>query len=387
MSMRNDDIMGRVIPGAFVLALVAGGAGFGLAKLTSKGAPPPAEAKAEAPADTVKVKDSDLQVMRIGVEAASGGDLAAEVLAPATVTAQPQGEAMVTAHAAGSVIRIDKRLGEPVRAGEVLAQVQSREAAQLAADHSAAEARAVQARQAAAREQSLFDQRVSPRQDLEAAKANLAAAEAQARSAGQAAAAAHIGKDGASVMVTSPIAGRITAASVQMGAFVQPEAELFRVADPSRVQIEASVTAAEAARLKPGDAARASLGSGEMLKAKVRSVTPALDPATRSATVVLELETGAPALTPGSALQVVITPRQASASGAIVLPEDAIQNLDGRDVVFARTADGFRVQPVRIAARSGGRASVVSGLKPGDQIATHNAFLLKAEMGKGQDDE
>ena len=84
---------------------------------------------------------------------------------------------------------------------------------------------------------------------------------------------------------------------------------------------------------------------------------------------------------------VVITPKVAASGAAIILPEDAIQNLDGRDVVFARTADGFRVQPVRVAARSGGRASVVSGLKPGDQVATRNAFLLKAEMGKGQDDD
>jgi hypothetical protein len=30
---------------------------------------------------------------------------------------------------------------------------------------------------------------------------------------------------------------------------------------------------------------------------------------------------------------------------------------------------------------------VASGLKPGDQVATHNAFFLKAEIGKGQDQD
>ena len=72
---------------------------------------------------------------------------------------------------------------------------------------------------------------------------------------------------------------------------------------------------------------------------------------------------------------------------AIVIPDEAVQNVDGRDVVFIRTAKGFVVQPVVVAARSAGRASIVSGLQAGQSVATRNAFLLKAELAKGSEDE
>src|SRR3546814_6115175 len=59
----------------------------------------------------------------------------------ATVTAAPSGEAIVTARAGGAVTRLFKRLGDPVRAGETIAIVQSRDAAQIAAERVAADAR------------------------------------------------------------------------------------------------------------------------------------------------------------------------------------------------------------------------------------------------------
>jgi cobalt-zinc-cadmium efflux system membrane fusion protein len=370
-----------------MIAIAAGGLGFGLAKLTSKSAAPAKDAPAEASANTVKVKAADLATMGIAVQAVAAGDLAAEIDAPGTVVASPKGEAVVTAHAAGAVVRIDRRLGDPVRAGDTLALVESQDATRLAADRTAAEARAVQARQAAAREQDLFDQKVSPRQDLEAAKANLAAAEAEARRAESAASGAKLAKDGRAVMVVSPISGRVTATTAVLGAYVQPEAELFRVADPAQVQLQAPVTGADAARIRPGDPAQATLASGQVVQATVRSVTPTLDPDTRSATVLLDLAPGGSPLVPGSALKIVIMPKGPAGGDGFVLPDEAIQNVEGRDAVFVRTPTGFRVQPVVVASRSGGRASVTSGLKVGDQVATRNVFLLKAELGKGQDQE
>jgi cobalt-zinc-cadmium efflux system membrane fusion protein len=83
---------------------------------------------------------------------------------------------------------------------------------------------------------------------------------------------------------------------------------------------------------------------------------------------------------------VVITPQAASSAGFVV-PDEAVQRIDGRDVVFARTQAGFRVQPVVVGSRSGGRSLVLSGLAAGEQIATRNAFFLKAELGKGAEEE
>lgn len=380
----------RLYAGAAAAVLVAGLGGFAIAKLTTPNAPPaPAEASVEpegTPKAALDMPASRLTASGVGVQTVSVGGLASEVLAQATVTAEPTGQAVLTARAAGSVARINKRLGEPVRAGEVLALVESREAAQIAAARSAASAKATLARKVYAREQRLYEQRVSPRQDMETAQAELAVAEAEARSAAVAVGAADVSSDGRYVMVVSPIAGRVTAASVSLGAFVQPETELFRIADPGRIQVEAAVTAADAQRIQPGDTAVIEVNGGETRNAIVRAVTPGVDAETRSATVVLALSGSVPSLQPGQVVQARITARRTATNG-VVIPEEAVQTMEGGDVVFVRTATGFRVQRVGVGQRMGGRAEILSGLKAGDVIATRNAFFLKAELGKGSEEE
>jgi membrane fusion protein, heavy metal efflux system len=368
--------------------IVAGGVGFGIAKLTTRprAAPEAAEAAKPAGPATIEVPAAHLAAVGIALETVRSGSLGGEILAPATVTSAPNGEAVVTAHAAGTVVRLTKRLGDPVRAGEALALIESRDAATAAADRTTAQAKLDLARRVAARERRLYEQRVSARQDMEMAQAELAAAQAEARRASATAAAVHVGRDGRSAAVVSPIAGRITAQTAALGAYVEPSAELFRVADPRFVQVQAQVSAADAARLAPGDAAVLVRADGSTIDAVVRSVTPTVSGESRTATVLLSPGSSA-GLTPGLGLQARLLPRAGAGAGSsVVVPDEAVQSIDGRDVVFVRTAKGFLAQPVVVASRSGGRASIASGLTAGQSIATRNAFLLKAELQKGGDE-
>ena len=378
-------ISNRMIMFGGAIAIAAGALGFGAATLMNP--PKPASASANdgaasespAPSREIEVSAERVQSAGIVVERVTPGNFNAEVLAPATASSAATGHAIVAAHASGTVARITKRLGEPVKAGEALAFVESREASAIAADRAVAQARVEQARKAAEREQKLFDQRVSPRQDLEAAQAELAVAEAEALRAGNAATAAKVSKDGRFVVVASPIVGRITAMTATLGSFVEPETELFRIADPRVTQAEAVVTAADAGRIAPGDPGVIVTPGGAELPVSVASITPSLDPKTRTATVILALTQNAGALVPGQALRVRISPNAASKEG-FVIPEDSVQSVNGRDVVFVRTEKGFSARPVVVGARSGGRASVLSGLNEGESVATQNAFLLKAEL-------
>lgn len=371
--------------------LVAGGIGFGLARLTGGSAQPPAPAEsapASNAAPSIEIEPTALTTMGIVVDTASAGDLGAEIQAPAIVREAANSQAIVTTHVAGTLTRIEKRLGDSVTAGAVLARLQSSQAAQIAAEQAAAEARASAAAAALKREQSLFEQRVTPRQDLELAQAAAVAAEAEAARARTAAAAAHVTADGQSMAVVSPIAGRITAAPAQLGAFVDPETELFRVSDPRFVVVEASVSAQDAGQIRSGDAARVTTSQGSALIAKVESITPSVDEQTRSATVLLSLDGRQRSLVPGEVATVRIMTRRGETKG-VVLAEEAVQMLEGRTVVFVQTDKGFRVQPVTVSSRGGGEVLVVAGLDVGQKVATRNAFLLKAELNKnaGEDEE
>jgi cobalt-zinc-cadmium efflux system membrane fusion protein len=325
----------------------------------------------------LKIPESFLATMGIALETLTPGDLRAEIHAPGTVSA---------ARAAGTIVRLNKRLGDPVESGEILGRVESRDAAAMAADRTTAESKVKLARSNLEREQSLYEQKVTPRQDFETARDQLVAAEAEASRAAAAATAAGVASDSRSLSIVTPIAGRITSTNVVLGAYVEPGMELFRVADPRFVLIESSVTSEDARRVNVGDPSRVVTNAGSSLEAEVVSVTPTVNEQTRSATVTLKLMSDRGAPSPGEFVQTFIMPKTAHGNG-LVVPDEAVQIVNGRDVLFVRRSDLFVVAPVVIGARSGGQALILSGITAGEHIATRNAFLLKAELGKGAEDE
>ena len=373
----------KLYAGAAIGLVLAALAGFGIARMTGPTVPSAdtETAATTAPTDTVAITEDGIKTSGIGVAPAAAGGVAGIILASATVEATPDAEAVLTARASGTVTRIFKRIGDPVSAGETIALVESRDASAIAANRSAAAARVTLASRQLARERTLLNQGVSPRADYETAEANLAVAQAEARQASAAGSAAKVAGDGRSVAVVSPISGRITSAPGNLGAFVQAETELFRVADPRRLQIEASVPAAGASRVKAGDRVELTTNDGQKVEGRVRSATGVVDPQTRQATVIVT-PSGGGLITPGQLVQARTSPSGGGAASGVNVPQDAVQTIGDRSVVFVRTRQGFKAQTVRVGTRSGGMVEIVSGLPANIMIATTNAFLLKAELGK-----
>ncbi|SUS03296.1 Nickel-cobalt-cadmium resistance protein NccB [uncultured Defluviicoccus sp.] len=335
-------------------------------------------------AEGVEMSAEQIASSNIELTTAQLGAMTGGIETQGSIVAGPEGLAVLSARSAGSVAAISKRLGDPVARGEVLARIQSGDGAALAAARAAAESKAQVARSAFEREKRLFDAKVTAKQDYEAAQQALTTAEAELASAVTAMNAAGVSDDGRYVLVRSPIAGRITSSRATLGAYVDANAELFRVADPTKVQIETALTAADAVRVRPGDQASV-IVTGATFEATVRSVTPSLDADSRTATAVLNLDGKASNVQPGQFVRVRISPRAApTVSTSVIIPEEAVQSFEGNDVVFVRTQDGFEAKPVSVGARSGGRAEVLSGIKAGDVVAGKNAFLVKAEIGKGE---
>lgn len=377
------------------VALLAGIGGVVIGRGTDSNQTTAATAPAEAAGEEgkeeehgaegfVQVAPAALAAAGVQTEVASAGTFGSEILAQATVAAPPEGRSSLTARADGAVTRIFKRLGDPVGAGETVALLESRDAAAIVAERASAAARATAASAALNRERRLFNAKITARQDLEAAQAEAAQAQAELRRTQAAVTAAGVTSDGRHLAVRSLIPGRITKAEAELGAYVSAGTELFEVANPNRIQVEAAVPAADAQRIRPGDRAVIELPSGGTVDAVVRSSTPSLNPESRAATVVLS-PSGSPAeLTQGQGVRVRITPRGSVTGGRIVLPEGAVQSLEGRDVVFVRTNNGFQATPVTVGSRSAGRVEILSGLRPGAVVVTTGAFQLKSHLGASE---
>lgn len=376
----------RLYAGAALGLAAAAALGFGAARLTGPSVPATAPeagmASASAPSDLVTISQQGITASQIGIAPAASGELDAAIPASATVEATPDAEAVLTARAPGTVTRIFKRIGDPIRAGETLALVESRDASSIAADQAAASARVTLAQKQLARERTLLNQGVSPRADYETAEASLAVAQADARRASAAAGAARVSRDGRSVAVVSPVTGRITSAPANLGQFVAAETELFRVADPRRLQITASLPPVDAGRVRTGDRVELTVSEGRTIEGRIRSATGVVDPQTRAATVVIDPTGADGTFVPGQLVQARIFASGGATRDGVMVPQDAVQMIGTRTVVFVRMKDGFKAQTVQIGSRSGGLVAIVSGLKAGTQIATTNAFLLKAELEK-----
>lgn len=389
--METEINRNKLVAGAAIAALVLGGGGvllgrtlFAPAATTVAASAEGVEAEEEGHVEgLVEIDVKHAEAAGVVTEVTQSGTLGAEILAQGVVAASPDGEALLTARADGTVVRISKRLGDYVGRGESIATLESRDASTIAAERSSAAARAALARSNYVREKRLFDEKVTSRQDYEGAQAALAEANAELRRTQSAASAAGVSGNGRTLSVVSLISGRVTKVDATLGAYVSAGAELFRVTDPSKIQVNAAILPADARRVQPGDRAVIELLGGETVGATVRSTTPSVDSETKAATVVL-MPDSVVQLTPGQGVRARITPRGAVAGSSVSLPEEAVQSVEGRDVVFVRTAKGFQATSVTAGQRGGGRVEVVAGLKPGQTVATRGAFLLKAELGKGE---
>lgn len=369
-------------------ALIAGLGGLIIGRSTSGQPVAVAEAeegegKEHGPEGFIAMSAEKMVASGIATERVEAGSLVGEILAQATVTAPPDGQALLTARADGAVARINKRLGDPVGAGETIALLESREAAQFVAERNAAAAKERASHAAWQREERLFRERVTAREALEAARAEHDGTEVELRRAETALQAAGVTGGGRYLAVRSPISGRITEVDTQLGAYVAAGAELFNVADPRRIQIDASVPVGDSQRVRPGDRAKIELPNGGFVDAVVRSVTPSLDPQSRSATVVLQLGGAPGGLTQGQAVRVRITPRGSPETG-IILPEEAVQQVEGRDMVFVQVKGGFQAVPVSAGSRTGGRIEILDGLRAGQTVVTQGAFVLKSQLGASE---
>ena len=391
MNVENMTGRKRLLAGAAIAVLVVGGGGILIGRtmlapskavMTEANGKEPAKEKGHVEG-LIEIDAARAKAAGIVTEITQAGGLGAEIIAQGVVAAAPDGEAVLTARADGAITRITKRLGDSVAAGEAIAYLESRDASAIAAERSTANARAIAARSAYAREKRLFDAKVTAKQDLEASQAALAEAEAEQRRAQAAASAAKISRDGRFLAVTSLISGRITKSDATLGSYVTAGTELFRVVDPRKIQINASVLPADARRIRAGDRAVIELLGGDTVNATVWSATPSLDPDSKTVTIVLSPE-GFGQLTPGQGLRVRITPAGGAPKSMISLPEEAVQTVEGREVIFVQTANGFQATTVITGQRGNGRIEIIDGLKPGTVVATKGAFLLKAEIGKGE---
>ncbi|WP_395396775.1 efflux RND transporter periplasmic adaptor subunit [Novosphingobium sp. BL-8A] len=343
-----------------------------------------------AHADEGKITLSQEQIASAGIQIGRptmGGSGTLEL--PATIEGDPQGTQVVSAAIGGRVVALPYNLGQSVGRGQTLAVIESREAAMLKGEVEASRARLALANSNLVREQRLFAQRVSPEQDLIAARTAATEARIAYNQAQGQVSAAGVGGGGLNRLgITAPISGQVIARSVVLGQTVDANAELYRVADLSSVSLALNLQPADAGRVRAGNTVTVT-APGRTATATVTFVSPALDAQTRLVPVIASLDNRAGQWRVGEPVTASVQLSGEGEDGVVRVPSTAVQTVEGKSVVFVRTKAGFQVVPVTLGdnvgdSGAGGSVIVRSGLTGTEQIATSNSFTLKAELGKGE---
>jgi len=367
------------LAGAMSLALIVVACGGG----ASTNETAPEQTKETGHAEEGVVTLSAEQIAAAGVQIAVplvGG--AGTIELPATVDGDPQATQVVSAAISGRVVALNRNLGESVSRGQTLAVIESREAAQLKGEVEAARARLALANSNLGREQRLFSQRVSPEQDLIAARtaateARIALTQAQSQVSAAGAGGGGLNRLG----IAAPLSGQVIARPVVLGQTVAADAELFRVANLSKVSLSLNLKPEDAGRIRPG-AIVTVLALGRSATARISFVSPALDPQTRLVPAMASLDNGGGLWRVGEAVTASVQLAGSGSPATVRAPLAAVQTVEGKTVVFVRTATGFKATPVQLGDAAGDTVLIRSGLSGRERIATTGSFTLKAELGK-----
>ena len=322
---------------------------------------------------------------------------------PGQVMPNEDRTAQLGATVPGRVMAVRVRPGDRVRRGQVLVTLQSPEAgvaqsdvAKAEAEVSARRAQAAYARSARERADRLLTLKALPRQDYdraiaddELAAAGLAQAEAELRRAKSTA--QQIGADGSAsgaIAIRAPFDGVVLARMAVLGRVVEAGAPLVVVTDPTSLWLSVAAPEQLAGLFRVGGRLHFTVPAypADTFSARIDVIGAGLDPSARTLTVRAVVSSHDERIKPQMLASVVVAGR--SGVPAPLVPEDAVQFLDGRSVVFIARPDsggGARFEPrtVQLGARAGGWVAITQGLAAGDVVVTHGALAVKAQIKKG----
>ena len=193
------------------------------------------------------------------------------------------------------------------------------------------------------------------------------------------------GKAPKKVSIRSPFSGTVLERNVEQGDYVKAGTVLFHIADLSKVWVQIDAYASDLPYLAPGNAVRIELDAlpGETFEGTVGFIDPVVDEQTRTARVRVEVDNPDGRLRPGMFAEAVVQTADASQQGQLVVPTSAVLFTGRRSVVYVAdpaTPGAYALREVRVGGRGGPLLPVLSGLSEGEQVVSHGAFVLDADL-------
>lgn len=331
------------------------------------------------------IKMSPEQMIASGIQTVvvREGNLSHQVNVPGRIVTDADRMAQIVPKVSGIVTEARKNLGDSVEKGEVLALIESREMAEAVAEYQAAQRSAELARTTHNREKTLWEKKITAEQDYLTAKnawqesqIRLDLAKQKIEALGDT-----NGKSSRYYELKSPLDGLVVERELTLGEFVDTSHKAFTVADLSVLWVEISIAPDDLPKIKEGQSVVVN-GSGKQGEGTLIFVSPVINPDTRSAKAIVELDNVERVWRSGDYVNAsIVTDSQGT---GLMIPVRAVQIIEGKPTVFVKMDKGFEKRGISVGRKDGESIEVSAGLVPGEQVAIGNTFVLKAEAGKSE---
>lgn len=282
----------------------------------------------------------------------------------ATATLEPETEAVILARVNGVVEALLVEEGDQVQAGQELLRIENAEylyrLRQAEADRARLQARFD-------RMENMVQQKLVSVEEFEAARSELAAAEAEEGMART---------NLSYTRVVAPFSGRITLRHVDLGQNLSPNTELFTLADFDPLLARIHVPAREFRRLQQDQPVELVLDSdGTRLPGRITLVSPVIDSSTGTIKVTVEVDQYPEGVRPGDFVEVrVETQRHLD---CILVPKIAVVNDKGEDVVYVDAGGTAERRVVTLGFVDETYAEVIEGVSEAEPVVVRGQRSLR----------
>lgn len=172
--------------------------------------------------------------------------------------------------------------------------------------------------------------------------------------------------------------GTVIARNIELGEEVESNRIVFSIADLSSLWVVLQAPAKDVSLIRQGMETEITSAEGEKTIGRVIMVSPTINEQTRTAAVRISLSNDSGRWRPGGFANGRI--KIAADNLPVVVRREAVQNINGDNIIFVASEKGFKPVDVRIGREDNEHIEITAGLKAGSTYVSAGAFTLKAIM-------
>jgi cobalt-zinc-cadmium efflux system membrane fusion protein len=339
-------------------------------------------------ANTIEI--SDVLAQQLKVSPVGYGRVRSMLRLPGRVQLNEQRLVRIGASVTGRITALHAMLGQEVRRGDILAELNSTELGAAQAAYLKASSQVNLRKLAVSRAQRLLAGDVIGSAELQEREGALIETQVEMQAAADQLRV--LGMDDEDIKqltrkrkinsylpIIATLSGIVIERRINLGQVVQPSDNLYTIADLSHVWLVAEVPEKRAHLIQEGEEAEAEISAlpGPPAKGQLIYVADVVNPNTRTVTVRMDIPNPQRHIRPNMLAAIVI---HTKAAPELVVPAQAIVRQGSEDFIFVQTgAKRFTLRPVELSANGGALRGVVSGLAAGEPIVVEGAFHLNNE--------